>query len=149
MVQGAAAAAAPAVGVGVVVPWVVSGRGGRGLQGQAGRLGEWMRARSGLSAVDVGLSLAGRPALEERAVVLGAGREELLGELSALAEGGSGPGVVRGVAGGGERSVIFVFPGQGGQWVGMAVELLDASPAFAEWASRCEAALGGLVSWSL
>ncbi|WP_461030959.1 acyltransferase domain-containing protein, partial [Streptomyces sparsus] len=44
---------------------------------------------------------------------------------------------------------VFVFPGQGAQWVGMAVELLDASPVFAERFGECGAALEGFVGWSL
>ena len=136
------------VGVGGVVPWVVSGRGEGGLRGQAVRLGEWVGGRSGLGVVDVGCALAGRVVLEDRVVVLGGGREELLGGLGVVAAGGSGVGVVRGVAGG-ERGVVFVFPGQGAQWVGMAVELLDSSPVFAEQIGRCGEALAGLVGWSL
>ena len=36
---------------------------------------------------------------------------------------------------------MFVFPGQGGQWPGMALELLDRSPVFAESMKACDAAL--------
>ena len=36
---------------------------------------------------------------------------------------------------------FFVFPGQGGQWPGMALELLDRSPVFAESMEACDAAL--------
>ncbi len=136
------------VGVGGVVPWVVSGRGVGGLRGQAGRLGGFVGGRLGLGVVDVGCSLVGRSVFGDRAVVLGEGREGLLGGLGALAGGESSVGVVRGVAGG-ERGVVFVFPGQGAQWVGMAVELLDGSPVFREWLGRCGEVLGGLVGWSL
>ncbi|WP_156107635.1 acyltransferase domain-containing protein, partial [Streptomyces violaceusniger] len=44
---------------------------------------------------------------------------------------------------------VFVFPGQGSQWVGMAVELLDSSPVFAGRIAECEAALAEFVEWSL
>ncbi|WP_346168467.1 SDR family NAD(P)-dependent oxidoreductase, partial [Streptomyces javensis] len=44
---------------------------------------------------------------------------------------------------------VFVFPGQGSQWVGMAVELLESSPVFAGRLAECEAALSGFVDWSL
>ena len=46
-------------------------------------------------------------------------------------------------------AVVFVFPGQGSQWVGMAVELLDSSPVFAERMRVCGEALGAHVDWSL
>ncbi|MCL9758423.1 acyltransferase domain-containing protein, partial [Frankia sp. AiPa1] len=55
-------------------------------------------------------------------------------------------GVVSGVAGSGP---VFVFPGQGSQWVGMAVELMDSSPVFREWLVACAGALESWVDWSL
>ena len=45
--------------------------------------------------------------------------------------------------------MVFVFPGQGSQWVGMGAELLAASPVFAEEIERCAAALAPYVPWSL
>ncbi len=48
-----------------------------------------------------------------------------------------------------ERSAVFVFPGQGGQWPGMASELLDRSPRFAGYIQACEQALEPFVDWSL
>ncbi|MFF6808282.1 acyltransferase domain-containing protein, partial [Streptomyces sp. NPDC012616] len=44
---------------------------------------------------------------------------------------------------------VFVFPGQGAQWVGMAVELLGVSEVFAARFGECGVALEGLVEWSL
>ncbi|TGA88707.1 type I polyketide synthase, partial [Streptomyces palmae] len=59
-----------ASGVGGLVPWVVSARSVEGLRGQAARLGAWALDREGVSARDVGWSLAsGRAVLEHRAVV--------------------------------------------------------------------------------
>ncbi|WP_346179610.1 acyltransferase domain-containing protein, partial [Streptomyces cuspidosporus] len=43
----------------------------------------------------------------------------------------------------------LVFPGQGGQWRGMGVELLDVSSVFAGRIAECEAALAPFVDWSL
>jgi mycoketide-CoA synthase len=42
-----------------------------------------------------------------------------------------------------------VFPGQGSQWVGMGVRLLEESPVFAARMAECEAALAPYVDWSL
>ena len=47
------------------------------------------------------------------------------------------------------RRIAFVFPGQGSQWVGMAVELLDAYPAFRDRLHACGQALEPHVDWSL
>ncbi|WP_141316533.1 acyltransferase domain-containing protein, partial [Streptomyces spinoverrucosus] len=43
----------------------------------------------------------------------------------------------------------FVFPGQGSQWVGMAVELMDGSPVFAARIAECAKAFSAYVDWSL
>ncbi|WP_156107613.1 acyltransferase domain-containing protein, partial [Streptomyces violaceusniger] len=45
--------------------------------------------------------------------------------------------------------VVFVFPGQGSQWVGMALELAESSPVFAGRLGECADALASLVEWSL
>ncbi|MBI0292990.1 SDR family NAD(P)-dependent oxidoreductase [Streptomyces sp. PRKS01-29] len=132
------------------VAWVVSGRGAEALRAQAGRLREFLTERPELSAADVALSLAStRSAFEHRAVVTGTGREQLLQRLEAVAEDTSTVnGVVRGRTGDAGRSV-FVFPGQGAQWAGMAVGLLESSPVFAESVGECESALSAYVDWSL
>ncbi|WP_156107402.1 type I polyketide synthase, partial [Streptomyces violaceusniger] len=131
------------------VAWVVSGRSVAGLQAQAGQLREFVAARPELGVSDVALSLATtRSPFEHRGVVTGADREELLARLGALAADEAAPGVTRGVADVRGRSV-FVFPGQGAQWMGMAVDLLESSPVFAAAIGECEAALSAHVDWSL
>ncbi|MFC0597434.1 type I polyketide synthase, partial [Streptomyces palmae] len=132
-----------------VVPWVVSGKSAAALRAQAERLASFVGERPEVPLADVGVSLARtRSVFEHRAVVLGADRAGLLENLAALAEGRDASGVVRGVAGAGERCV-FVFPGQGSQWVGMGAALLDSSPVFAERVAECAAALSAFVDWSL
>ncbi len=132
-----------------VTPLVLSARGGAALAGQAGRLLEHMRAHPGLDVVDVGCSLCSRSVFEDRAVVVGVEREELLEGLGALARGESSASVARGNAAGGAGGVVFVFPGQGSQWVGMASELLQCSPVFAERIGACGRALAPHTDWSL
>ncbi|WP_425574710.1 type I polyketide synthase [Streptomyces asiaticus] len=136
---------------GSAVPWVLSGRSEAALRAQAERLLARLNERPEVSPADVGHSLAtGRSVFEYRAAVVGADRPQLLGALEALASGGVSPGVVRGEgAAVPEARPVFVFPGQGSQWVGMAVELLDSSPVFAGRLAECEAALSGFVEWSL
>ncbi|MDX6609371.1 MAG: hypothetical protein QOF85_1296, partial [Solirubrobacterales bacterium] len=66
-----------------------------------------------------------------------------------LSGGSRGPGdLAEGVRRAGRPSV-FVFPGQGGQWPGMAGDLLASSPAFAKHLDACEQALEPFVDWSL
>ncbi|MGC4807684.1 SDR family NAD(P)-dependent oxidoreductase [Micromonospora sp. DT233] len=125
-----------------VVPWLLSARSSAALGGQA-------RALAPLAGVGdplgVGWSLvSSRSRFERRAVVVG----DHAAGLAALAAGEPAGNVVSGVAGGVGR-VVFVFPGQGAQWVGMGAALLDSSPVFAGVVSECAAVLSGLVDWSL
>ncbi len=136
--------------VGGVVPWVVSGQSEEGLRAQARRLAEFV-ADGDTDALGVGWSLvASRSVFDRRAVVLGADRAELVAGLAALADGVPSAGVVTGEsAGAADAGAVLVFPGQGAQWLGMGVELLDVSPVFAARIAECEVALAPFVDWSL
>ena len=132
-----------------VIPWVVSARSAEALAGQAERLLARVRGDAGLSVADVGWSLVStRSVFEHRAVVVGAEREQLMAGLAALAAGEPGANVVVGRAQMVGKTV-FVFPGQGSQWVGMGAPLLDTSKVFADHLHRCDKALGEHVEWSL
>lgn len=131
------------------LPLVLSATSADGLDAQAQRLHEQMLGHPDAPAVDVAWTLAtGRATFEHRAVVVGVERDDLLARTRALARGEAAPRVVRGRARRDARPV-FVFPGHGTQWSGMAVELLDASSVFADHIGRCEAALNEFVPWSL
>ncbi|MEU1534751.1 type I polyketide synthase, partial [Streptomyces fagopyri] len=133
------------------LPWLLTARSEKALKAQAERLVAAVEAGD-TGAVDVAHSLAtGRAALEERAVVVGADRDELLTALRAVARGEQPATVARGLADnpGEDIDTVFVFPGQGAQWVGMAVELLDSSPVFAARFGECAAALDGFVDFDL
>ncbi|MEU8270283.1 type I polyketide synthase [Sphaerisporangium sp. NPDC049002] len=131
-----------------VVPWVISGRSEAALAAQAARLAERVEADPGLRPVDVGHSLATtRTTFEHRAVVLGSERGDLLQGLTALAGDAATPNLVRGTAVPGKT--VFVFPGQGSQWAGMAVELSEASAVFAGALDECAEALVPHVRWNL
>ncbi|MFD0660986.1 type I polyketide synthase [Thermocatellispora tengchongensis] len=137
---------------GPVAAWLVSARSSAGLGAQAGRLGEFVRARPELDVADVAWSLVtSRSVFEHRAVVVGRDRPELLSGLSSVAAGRPAAGVVTGTvpAGGGGGRVVFVFPGQGSQWAGMGRELAEASPVFAARLVECGRALAPYVDWSL
>ncbi len=128
---------------------VVSGCGVPGVRGQAGRLAAFVERHPEIGLGDVGWSLVStRAVLADRAVVLAADRQVALTGLQALAHGQPAPGVVVGTVDVAGR-VVFVFPGQGAQWVGMGQELLRSSPVFADSMHRCAAALAPWVDWSL
>ncbi len=139
-------AAACAVGV---TPWVISAKDEQALRDQARRLSEHVQSLPELEVADVGHSLAvSRSVFEHRAVVLGSERGRLLDGLGALAKGELAANVRSGVAGD-RDGAVFLFPGQGSQWEGMALELLDSSSVFAEHMRECEEALAPHLSWSL
>jgi acyl transferase domain-containing protein len=133
------------------VPVVFSARTPEALREYAGKLAV-TAAGQGARLTDVAWSLvAGRAVLEERAVVLAADRDEAAAGLAVVRDAQPGdvvPGVVRGRAGAGGRTVL-VFPGQGAQWAGMGAGLLAQSPVFAQAVADCAQALEGLVDWPL
>jgi polyketide synthase 12 len=129
-----------------VVPWVLSGKSAAALADQAGRLLAFVQADERLSEVDVGGSLAGRSMFEHRAVLVGADRCQLLAGLAELAAGRPGAGVVVGRAQPVGKTVL-VFPGQGSQWQGMGVELLDTAPVFAQQIHACAEAFSEFADW--
>ncbi len=134
-----------------LVPVSLSAKTEPALRAQAARLRAHLLARPGLEVDDVAWSLAvARSRFEHRGVVLGGDREELLAGLDALAQGDTtARNVVAGRAQGGTVRPVFVFPGQGSQWAGMARELLDSSPVFADRMGECADALGPFVDWDL
>ncbi|EXU62043.1 hypothetical protein Z951_43765 [Streptomyces sp. PRh5] len=128
-----------------VVPWVLSARTNKALRDLARK----MAPEAGAHVADVGFSLAtGRTRFVRRAVVLGRSPEDFRRGLDALASGQSTKDVVVGDAVP-ARDVAFVFPGQGTQWAGMAVELAASSPVFRQRLSECADALAPYCDWSL
>ena len=133
------------------VAWPLSGRDDAALRMQAERLSGYLAANRSIGVADVGYALAtSRAAQAHRAVVLGTDRDEMVKGLGAVARGrvtrtvvkSSGPTVAPG-------EVAFVFSGQGGQWAGMAVELMDGSPLFRKWLESCAEAVAPYIDWSV
>ncbi|WP_243740488.1 type I polyketide synthase [Streptomyces sp. 8K308] len=127
------------------LPLVLSAKTAEALREQAGRLADAVS-----EPVALGRALAGgRASLEHRAVVVGRDAGDLREGLAALAAGDERPGVVVGRRAGHPGGTVFVFPGQGSQWQGMGVELLDSSRVFAEHLTACADALAPLTGWDL
>ncbi|CAL9654801.1 Narbonolide_10-deoxymethynolide synthase PikA1, modules 1 and 2 [Streptomyces sp. enrichment culture] len=114
------------------VPWVVSGRDPQALRDQARRLLDHVSAHPGVAPADTALALATtRTAFPHRAVLIGAGQDDLTAQLRALADGTPLPATVTGTARTGGRTA-FLFTGQGAQRPGMGRELHAAFPVFAD-----------------
>ncbi|MFT5686036.1 MAG: NADPH:quinone reductase-like Zn-dependent oxidoreductase/3-oxoacyl-(acyl-carrier-protein) synthase/malonyl CoA-acyl carrier protein transacylase, partial [Myxococcota bacterium] len=91
----------------------------------------WREALAAHDLSDV-LSTAAhhRSPLSHRAVVVVSDLQSSAAALDALAAGEVHEALVTG-ASPSRPGAVFVFPGQGSQWVGMGVELYDSSPVFA------------------
>ncbi|MGW1794373.1 type I polyketide synthase, partial [Streptomyces tubercidicus] len=115
-----------------LLPWVLSARSDSALRDQAGRLLAHVDAHPEYDIRDLARSLAStRAALENRAVMVGSSREELIAGLGALARDEHVDGLVRCTAQAGAKTA-FLFTGQGAQRLGMGRELYDAFPVFAD-----------------
>jgi polyketide synthase 7 len=126
-----------------VYPLVLSAKTPAALAEAAGQLASQVDG----DLADVAYTLAaGRAKLDHRAVVLAG--DDAAEALKTLAAGGSRPDVVTGTADV-RGKTVFVFPGQGSQWTGMATALLEQSPAFAGRMTECDAALREFTGWSV
>ena len=146
---------------GSVVAWPLCAGSEGGLRAQADRLAAFVTEHDDVDVAGVGAGLVGRLGLGHRLVVVGEGVGALTAGLEDFAGSGSGSGVGVGVgvvsgvvpagvvSGEGCRGPVFVFPGQGWQWVGMGRELLTVSPVFAAVVERCSTVVSGLVGWSV
>src|SRR5699024_2919865 len=132
------------------VLWTISGRTPKALADQAARLHEHVTADIDLSLTDLAWSLATtRTHHAYRAAVIGTDRDTLLDGLDTLAQGESNGGCTVGGYAPGRARPVFVYPGQGAQWSGMAGALLESSPVFAARIADCAHALAPFTDWSL
>nr|WP_203227327.1 type I polyketide synthase [Streptomyces cyaneogriseus] len=146
----------PAPEDGAPVPWAMSARSNAALRAQAALLRDFLQGPGTDTALRaVGAELAhGRAVLEHRAVIVARERTEFEDALEALASGEPHPALIEDTTGSQTNShsgggVVFVFPGQGGQWAGMGLDLLRDSQVFADHVGACERALAPWVEWSL
>ncbi|MFW0788679.1 SDR family NAD(P)-dependent oxidoreductase [Gordonia sp. CPCC 205333] len=125
----------------------------RGNAAQLGRMIEELHRQPGVSLADVADALTQRRThFEYRAVVLADRTEQVVDGLRLIGTGEpvDQPTVVRGDRLGAiDGKTVFVFPGQGSQWAGMAVDLLEHSEAFAAELARCDIEIRKITGWSV
>ncbi|MFH8371887.1 type I polyketide synthase, partial [Streptomyces sp. NPDC018031] len=116
--------------VGGVVPWILSARSADALAAQARQLARTLTPDH--HPTEVGWSLATtRATFDHRAVITATEPAHTHAALHALATGTDHPHLTRGTTQDTPHGPVFVFPGQGSQWRGMGVALLDSQPVFA------------------
>ncbi len=101
----------------------------------------WLNEHPEASLADVCFTAGvGRAHLEHRAALVVNSRESAVELLGALADDRPAPGLVRGESHDTPKTA-WLFTGQGSQYPGMASELFDTEPVFAQTLKRCAAAV--------
>ncbi|MFD4506721.1 type I polyketide synthase [Streptomyces sp. NPDC058457] len=135
-------------GSGGPLPFVLSAKSPQALRAQAARLRDHLAAQEAPALTATAAALATtRTAFPHRAAVIAAEPDRLRTALDRITAGDEAPHTVHGVAGRPGKTV-FVFPGQGSQWAGMAAGLWESSAVFREAFDACARALEPLVDWS-
>ena len=105
----------------------------------------WLSAHPEATLADVCFTAgAGRAHFEHRAALVVNSKESASELLGALADDRPAPGLVRGVSDDTPKTA-WLFTGQGSQYAGMARELFDTEPVFAETLTRCAAAVADVL----
>ncbi|MDR7303662.1 type I polyketide synthase [Haloactinomyces albus] len=133
-------------------PWLLSAKTAQGLRDQATRLRAHLDKHPELSSRDIAYSLATtRTHFEHRAAIITTDRQHGIDTLGTLAIGGASPALhqteIPNTSRPGKR--VFVFPGQGSQWAGMARDLVNTSPVFTQQLHACAEALAPHTDWDL
>ena len=123
----------------------LSARSPEALVTLAQRYESWLTGNPGVAIADVCFAAgAGRSHFEHRAALVVDSVQGARDNLAELAENRLRPGVVRDEHT--ERpTTAWLFTGQGSQYPGMARELFDAEPVFAETVTRCADAVKDIV----
>ncbi|MEV4050117.1 type I polyketide synthase [Amycolatopsis sp. NPDC049688] len=140
--------AIPATAAAEPLVWPLHAHTDTALRTHAARLRTYAETASDIDLAATGPLLARRRPGSCRAVVVAEDRAELVAALAALAEGAPHPALVTGTAAG-DAQPVFVFPGQGAQWPGMAAELLTADAGFARLLTDAAEALQPHTGWSV
>ncbi|WP_445168118.1 type I polyketide synthase [Mycolicibacterium sp. Dal123E01] len=123
----------------------LSARSAQGLNALAQRYSSWLETHPEASLADVCFTAgAGRSHFEHRAAVVATSGQEAKMLLDDLVANRLRPGVLRGECTDPPTTAWF-FPGQGSQYPGMARELFETEPVFADTVRRCAKAVDPIL----
>jgi acyl transferase domain-containing protein len=118
-------------------PWhliTLSAKTNAALDRLTGDLAAYLRRHADSNLADLAYTLqVGRKTFEHRRAVI---CQDVGGAIAAL-EGGCPARVIDGVQEQAERPVVFMFPGQGAQYLGMGQQLYATEPVFRQQVDRC------------
>ncbi|PIE12981.1 MAG: polyketide synthase [Rhodobacterales bacterium] len=115
------------------LPLVVSGRSRAALNANAAALAAHLRAHPEQPLADVAFTLKdGRKGFEKRKVIVAETHEQ----AAELLENDNPRRVFTHSVVGDDPEYVFMFPGGGAQYAGMARDLYETEPVFAEWMDR-------------
>ncbi|ORB51047.1 polyketide synthase [Mycobacteroides saopaulense] len=138
---------APQAGEVSVLP--LSARSPEALVAVAQRYESWLTANPDVDLEDVCLTAGrGRSHFEHRAALVVDSVQAAREGLAELVQNRLRPGVVRGEHTN-HPTTAWLFTGQGSQYPGMARELFDAEPVFAETVTRCAEAVKDILDQPL
>jgi len=114
---------------------VLSARSERSLTAMATQLAEYLKQHPELNLADVAYTLQeGRKAFTHRLSLV---CRDISEAITMLEEKGAGRRPYRAVAGERATPVVYMFPGQGTQYVGMGRELYEQEPKYRSIIDRC------------
>ena len=114
-------------------PLMLSARGPAALQEGARRMAGFLREQDTVSDYDIAYSaMFGRDIHSHRLCVDGMDRASMVAALDRFADSGTAAGIVTGKHRRDASAPAFVFSGNGSQWVGMGLKLLEQEPVFRE-----------------
>ncbi|GAA4185887.1 hypothetical protein GCM10022252_16990 [Streptosporangium oxazolinicum] len=132
-----------------VAVWPISARDEQALRTHAHNIRTHITTTPGGDLTAIGRTLATRTPFDHRAVLLAPDQPTMLRALDALIHSRPDPALITGTATRRTGLTAFVFPGQGPQWTGMALDLLRSSAVFRRHIERCGQALAPHVPWDL
>ncbi len=131
-------------------PLLLSARGAPALAALASALATHLRGRPEVDLYDVAAALAfGRDTLTDRLAVFAGGREATAEALTRFAYGETPAGLVTGRLLPRAQGPVFVFAGNGSQWVGMGQALLEENASFRAAVEAVDALFAPLGGFSL